>query len=530
MPDPSQRRLRAAFSLAGRKTPVPVCDSLAPILYPVLKTNLRMNTAATSSWRKAAGYALLALLAIRLLALWAIPLTDTTEARYAEIARKMLETGNWVTPLHDYGVPFWAKPPLSTWLSAASMGLFGVNEFAARLPALLLAIGALWLTADLMRRRAGNDAAMAAALILGGGLLFYGAAGTVMTDPSLMFCVTLSQVAFWHAMSGGGRPWRYAFFAGLGLGLLAKGPLAVVLVGMPIFVWVLVRNQWKALWRELPWISGTLLAAAIALPWYAWAEIRTPGFLNYFIMGEHVSRFLDAGWKGDKYGFAHATPRGMIWPYALGALFPWSIAMLAWLASRARRLPAIVRAGENDGWLLYVSLWTVMTLLFFTMSGNIIFPYSLPMLPGAALLMAELWHRGRDERAGRALPWLALSSGLLVLAAIGLQWHDGARYFRTQKPVIAAWRQQQPAPQATLFYWDSRREFSAEFYSQGRVRTTADAHALAPQLAAHPGSWIVTEQRDFASLPPAIAAGYLKAGEFPVMKDRMLLLKPATAH
>ncbi|KJH65727.1 PMT family glycosyltransferase ArnT/Agl22, involved in glycosylation of proteins and lipid IVA [Chromobacterium violaceum] len=489
-----------------------------------------MNTAATSSWRKAAGYALLALLAIRLLALWAIPLTDTTEARYAEIARKMLETGNWVTPLHDYGVPFWAKPPLSTWLSAASMGLFGVNEFAARLPALLLAIGALWLTADLMRRRAGNDAAMAAALILGGGLLFYGAAGTVMTDPSLMFCVTLSQVAFWHAMSGGGRPWRYAFFAGLGLGLLAKGPLAVVLVGMPIFVWVLVRNQWKALWRELPWISGTLLAAAIALPWYAWAEIRTPGFLNYFIMGEHVSRFLDAGWKGDKYGFAHATPRGMIWPYALGALFPWSIAMLAWLASRARRLPAIVRAGENDGWLLYVSLWTVMTLLFFTMSGNIIFPYSLPMLPGAALLMAELWHRGRDERAGRALPWLALSSGLLVLAAIGLQWHDGARYFRTQKPVIAAWRQQQPAPQATLFYWDSRREFSAEFYSQGRVRTTADAHALAPQLAAHPGSWIVTEQRDFASLPPAIAAGYLKAGEFPVMKDRMLLLKPATAH
>ncbi|MEN3809069.1 phospholipid carrier-dependent glycosyltransferase, partial [Chromobacterium piscinae] len=88
-----------------------------------------MNTAATSSWRKAAGYALLALLAIRLLAMWAIPLTDTTEARYAEIARKMLETGNWVTPLHDYGVPFWAKPPLSTWLSAASMGLFGVNEF-----------------------------------------------------------------------------------------------------------------------------------------------------------------------------------------------------------------------------------------------------------------------------------------------------------------------------------------------------------------------------------------------------------------
>ncbi len=66
-----------------------------------------------------------------------IPLNDVSEARYAEIARKMLETGNWVTPQHDYGVPFWAKPPLSTWLSAFSMKLFGVNEFAARLPGLL---------------------------------------------------------------------------------------------------------------------------------------------------------------------------------------------------------------------------------------------------------------------------------------------------------------------------------------------------------------------------------------------------------
>ncbi|OHX17112.1 dolichyl-phosphate-mannose--protein mannosyltransferase [Chromobacterium amazonense] len=489
-----------------------------------------MKSAATPSWQKAAGYALLALLLIRLAALWAIPLTDTTEARYAEIARKMLETGNWVTPLHDYGVPFWAKPPLSTWLSAASMGLFGVNEFAARMPALLLALATLWLTVDLMRRRAGRDAALAAALMLGGGLLFYGAAGTVMTDPSLLFCVALSQVAFWHAMNGGGPLWRYAFFAGLGLGLLAKGPLDVVLVGMPIFFWVLIRNEWKRLWTELPWISGTLLAAAIALPWYAWAEIRTPGFLNYFIMGEHVSRFLDSGWKGDKYGFAHATPRGMIWPYALGALFPWSLAMLAWLAGRARRLPAIVRAGENDGWLLYLSLWSVMTLLFFTMSGNIIFPYSLPMLPGAALLMAELWRRDLNARSGRALPWLALASGILVLAAIGLQRYDGAQYFRTQKPVISAWQAQQPQAGAMLFYWDSRREFSAEFYSQGKVRTTANPHAITALLAAHPGSWIVTEQRDFASLPPAIAAGYVRAAEFPVMKDRMLLLRPAAGH
>lgn len=90
-------------------------------------------------------FVLTVLLLCRLIANYFIPLNDSTEARYGEIARKMLETGNWVTPLHDYGVPFWAKPPLSTWLSAFSMKLFGVNEFAARLPELLLSIGVLWL-------------------------------------------------------------------------------------------------------------------------------------------------------------------------------------------------------------------------------------------------------------------------------------------------------------------------------------------------------------------------------------------------
>src|SRR4051812_29206889 len=90
--------------------------------------------------RKLAWGSLLFMLLVRIVASVVVPLTDTTEARYGEIARKMLETGDWITPQHDYGVPFWAKPPLSTWLSAGSMKLFGVNEFAARLPSLLLGI------------------------------------------------------------------------------------------------------------------------------------------------------------------------------------------------------------------------------------------------------------------------------------------------------------------------------------------------------------------------------------------------------
>ena len=79
-------------------------------------------------------------LLVRLFAMWAVPFTDTTEARYGEIARKMVETGNWITPQIDYGVPFWAKPPLHTWLSAGGMELFGISEFAARLPIFLTSL------------------------------------------------------------------------------------------------------------------------------------------------------------------------------------------------------------------------------------------------------------------------------------------------------------------------------------------------------------------------------------------------------
>lgn len=478
------------------------------------------------SWQQGAVAVLLLLLLLRLAGMWAIPLTDTTEARYGEIARKMLETGNWVTLWHDYGIPFWAKPPLSSWLSAAGMGLFGVNEIAARLPSLLLAVATLGLSAHLMRHRSGGDAAMAAALILASGLLFLGAAGTVMTDPALLFCVTLSQVAFWHALARDSRRWGYVFFIGLGLGLLAKGPLAIVLVGMPIFFWVLLRNQWLALWRKLPWIGGVLLMFAVAAPWYALAEQRTPGFLDYFIMGEHVSRFLDSGWKGDKYGFAHATPRGMIWLYALGAIFPWSVAMLAWLVRHGAKLPRLCR--DDDGWLLYLSLWTLMTLLFFTMSGNIIFPYSLPMLPGCALLFAELWRRTRADDAKRsALPWIAAIGGVVLLALLAFNHYDGNRYLRTQKQVIAAWRAQNPSADSALVYWAGRREFSAEFYSHGRARTTQDPQQLRAWLTGKPGSFIVADENELARLPADIRARFAPLGRFQVMNDTMLLLGDA---
>src|SRR5690606_6014517 len=103
---------------------------------------------------------------------------------------------------------------------------------------------------------------------------------------------------------------------GLAIGLLAKGPFALVIAIAPIAGWILLTRKWKEL-GALPWIPGSLLMLAISVPWYIAAEQRTPGFLSYFILGEHWHRFTDSSWRGDLYGKAHAAAPGMIWFFLL---------------------------------------------------------------------------------------------------------------------------------------------------------------------------------------------------------------------
>ena len=135
------------------------------------------------------------LLVARLLSLALYPVTDTTEARYAEMAHRILETGDWIMPQFDYNVPFWGKPPLSFWASALSMKILGWNEFAARLPHWILSIGVLW-TVWLLAKRYSPGKECFAVAILASTALFYIAAGTVMTDMALALSTTLAMRGF----------------------------------------------------------------------------------------------------------------------------------------------------------------------------------------------------------------------------------------------------------------------------------------------------------------------------------------------
>ncbi len=433
---------------------------------------------------------MLAVLALaRLAAMALVPLLDTTEARYAEIARKMVELKDWVTPWHDYGVPFWGKPPLSYWLTAASLKTFGINEFAARLPhfvVLALIAALVW---QLARRRAGSEATIAVTL-LASSALFFVSAGAVMTDGPLVLGATMSLYGFWLAMAAppAGRPSRsgWWFFAGIAVGLLAKGPLVLVLVGLPLMAWLTISRRWSQLWQRLPWIGGSIMVLVIALPWYVLAELRTPGFLEYFLVGEHWHRFVTPGWTGDRYGGAHAHRMGTIWVYALAALLPWSV-LLPIAAWRWRKDPVGETAPGEREWVRYLLCWALTPMVFFTVAGNIIWTYVLPAMPAAALLTATwLARRPRGQLvdrwlgAGLALAVAAVAAGWIYLA-LANDWSSRA----TAKPMVQAYESQRASGQPLLFLggW----LFSAAFYTDGAARRLADSAAVWQRLGSGGG-------------------------------------------
>lgn len=445
---------------------------------------------------------LLALLVLaRLAAMAGLPLMDTTEARYGDIGRRMAELGDWVTPWFDDGVPFWGKPPLSFWLTAASMRLLGLSEFAARLPHLLCGALIAALVWRFALRRAGPREALLALGLLLGSALFFVSVGAVMTDTALVLCTTLAMFAFWFAVQGRDaaeqRRMGWLFFASLGLGLLAKGPLAVVLSGLPIVVWTVASSRTREVWQGLPWLRGSLLALAIALPWYALAELRTPGFLNYFIVGEHWHRFLTPGWGGDRYGHAHEFARGTIWGFAWGALLPWSL-LLPLAAWRWRRQPAA--ADPQPGLRLYLLLWLLTPLVFFTAARNIIWTYALPALPAAALLMAHWMAR----RSARAEAWVATGLAIsLVGAAVGLgqfalpQPQDE----HSARGLVKAYAARSLPGQPLLFA--NHRPFSAAFYSRGQAVQLAELKDAATHLGPQGGYLVLDAGQDTSALAEA---------------------------
>ncbi|USD36154.1 glycosyltransferase family 39 protein [Ferrimonas sp. SCSIO 43195] len=401
---------------------------------------------------------LLLALAVRLLSLGLYPLMDTTEARYGYMAKLMVDTGNWLTPQFDLGVPFWGKPPLHTWMSAGSAAMLGMTEFALRLPHWLAGLAVVGLVAWMARRQGENP--LLAAMVLATCAIFSVASGAVMTDMALTLGMTVAMLGFYLGWQGHYRA-GYLGFAGLAIGLLAKGPLVIVLMGLAVAPWLLIQHglgAFRVLWQRFPLLLGTCAMLVIAAPWYLAAEQATPGFLNYFLVGEHFLRFVESGWTGDLYGSAHDQPRGTIWLFWLAAALPWSL-ILPLLYLRGRRSQPS-RQPAPSGWRSFLLCWLISPMVLFTMAGNILPAYVLPGIPALALLCASL---AKDSDQA----WLAkvgVTMPVLLLVATGvLNLKVGDE--RSDKALLAS----EANPALPLLYY-GKRTFSGQFYSDGRAQ------------------------------------------------------------
>ena len=399
-------------------------------------------------------FLLLVLIANRGIINYLLPLMDKTEARYAEIARIMVETNNWILLQIDYNIPFWAKPPLSTWLTAISIKLFGLYEFYIRLPYL---ITTLIIVLFISRYdKIENKIFFLTPLILLLMPEFYLHAGVVSTDTILNFSIVLVMLSFWEAVGKkSGLKWWYGFFIGIGLGLLSKGPIILILTLPPIFIWLLVYKEELKKLKKIPILSGLSLTFLISFPWYYFTELKSPGFIDYFIYGEHFRRFFDSGWKGDLYGFAKQQPYGIIWLFSTMAIFPWSLLIIT-------RIRKIIEEAYKNKWVCFLVCWMLFTPVFFTFSSSLIHTYTLPITVPAALLITHFWSEFKFKRY-----YLSISA-LLYFVLLPV-FYSGVLDDTIQNNCDKELVKNELVSDYSLFYLNYK-SFSSQFYSLGAIK------------------------------------------------------------
>jgi 4-amino-4-deoxy-L-arabinose transferase-like glycosyltransferase len=337
------------------------------------------------------------------------PLFNTDEGRYAEIPREMRANGDWVVP-HLDGLPYVEKPPLQYWASAVSQSVLGENELGARFYTALCALATVLVAALAARRASGPDAGWRAAAVLASMLLFLCMGQLLTLDMSLTFYMTVALAAFLAAqgtaqsaaptmgqtavLSAGqaieetaealspsvGRRRLFMLIAWIAtaLGVLTKGLIAGAIPAAVLICYSLYARDF-APWRRLHLGVGLPVFLIVALPWYWLAARRLPDFLEFFFVHEHFARYLTP-----------SADREQAW-WFFGAVF--LIGTLPWTLSALRALLRGWRRGAPGGGFdaqLFLRIWVLFVVAFFSVSDSKLIPYILPVLPALALLIAAL--------------------------------------------------------------------------------------------------------------------------------------------
>jgi 4-amino-4-deoxy-L-arabinose transferase-like glycosyltransferase len=358
-------------------------------------------------------------------------LMDDVDAVQAQIARNMLDSGDWVTP-HLAGIAYLEKPPLKYWMIAVAFKLFGVHDWVARLPVALSAVLLCWLVfrmgAWAFSVRAGTCAGLAIATSVGVFLF----TRVQLSEVMIAFTIALAMWAFLRTLDDTERHpqissnfWSVAMAASIGVGLLLKGLIAAVFPVAAALLFLAFTRQLllRETWRRLHPFRGLLIVLAMAAPWHILATLRNPpyfdltmhsgpgqyhGFFWFYFVNEHVLRFLNLRYPRDY----NTVPRAWFWLFHLLWLFPFSVFFpaVATLSFKSSVSDAsnVTRAARMR---LLCLCWTGFMLVFFTFSSTQEY-YSLPCYPALALLLASAV---TDERASTR-QWVR--GGMIALSTV----------------------------------------------------------------------------------------------------------------
>lgn len=334
-------------------------------------------------------------------------LVPPDEGRYAEMAREMFVSGDWVTTRLN-GIKYFEKPPLQTWMNALSFTVFGLGEWQARLWTGLCGILGVILTGYTGTKVFGPRAGFYAALVLGSCFYWVACSQIDSLDMGLSGMMTIALCALLlaqrdDATASERRNWMLACWAGMALSVLSKGLIGLVLPGAVLVLYTLFTRDWN-LWGRLHLVNGLLVFLAIAAPWFVLVGMRNPEQPYFFFVHEHWNRF-----------FLKEHHREQVW-YIFFVLA--AVGMVPWVGVLLQSLRLGVQPDKGRFRpRLMLLIWAVFILLFFTKSNSKLPGYILPIFPALALLVANYLEIG--TRRSRTLTAGSMSLvGVMLMATV----------------------------------------------------------------------------------------------------------------
>lgn len=358
----------------------------------------------------------LAFLLIIFYTIWlgSYPFFTPDEGRYAEVAREMTATGDYVTPRVN-GVAFLDKPALYYWLQALALLLFGVKEWAVRLFPVLFGVAGCLITYACGRQLFDRKTGLLSAAILATTPLYFGAAHYANLDLEVAVWISSALLLFITGVQSAGRS-RFYFLLGAyfcaACACLTKGLIGIVFPLMIGGAWIALLGRWKLL-TQIYLFTGVVLFVAMVIPWYILAQQANPDFLHYFFVTQHFTRFLSAA------EFNNKTPFWFYVPVVLIGFFPWVIFLFQ---AGKKALKSVIAAKQEHQTELFLLLWIGIIFLFFSIPKSKIITYMLPIFPAAALLtghyLARIWTSISQKATRRYSIGFAIAAVLFALSLI----------------------------------------------------------------------------------------------------------------